>query len=115
MIDEIFHYRVKTNSYLAKCQVRINNNVAVVTELPDNTGMSITNAAEELAMQVCQYYEIPMAELIWIEYYPQRVGRNESFDRVKFQIKHSCFTEPTWEPISDWEAEKLIGCPLRRL
>lgn len=109
MIDEIFHYKVKANSYPAQCRVRINSNVAIATEIPDNMGMSITNAAKEVAMQVCQYYEIPMPELIWIEHYPPKAEINESFDLVKFQIEYNCFTEPTWKPISKWEVERLIS------
>lgn len=72
MIDEIFYYKVKANSFPAHCRVRINGNTVIATELPDNTGMSITNAAEEVAMLVCQFYEIPIAQLVWIEHYPKR-------------------------------------------
>lgn len=82
MINEIFYYKVKANSFLAHCRVRINRNIVVATELPDNTGMSITNASVEVAMQVCQFFEIPIARLVWIEHYPQQRDIDETFDAV---------------------------------
>lgn len=112
MIDEIFHYKVKGNSFPAKCRVRINSNTVIATELPDNKGMSITNAAEQVAMQVCHFYEIPMTQLVWIEHYPKTADINEGFDRVQFEIKENCFTKPTWKPIERTLAEKLIDCSL---
>ena len=70
MIDEIFNYATAhqlVNSVTdvigklqgqARCRLRINGSVVVATELPDNPGQSITNAAPVLAIQVCKYYEI---------------------------------------------------------
>lgn len=112
MIDETFHYKVKANSYLAICRVRINSNAVVATELPDNTGMSITNASVEVALLVCHFYEIPLSELVWIEHYPTSSGIDEEFDLVEFQIEHNCFNKPTSKPIPRTIAEKLIGCLL---
>lgn len=115
MIDEIFHYKVKANSFPAKCRVRIKSNTVIATELPDNEGMSITNAAEEVAMQVCQFYEIPIAQLVWIEHYPQRADIDETFDAVDFEIVHNYFSNPSWKPTSRTLAEELIGCSLYKI
>lgn len=82
MIDEVFQYKVKANSFPAHCRVRINGNTVVATELPDNTGMSIINAAEEVAIQVCQFYEIPIAQLLWIEHYPKRADIEFSAKKI---------------------------------
>lgn len=112
MINEIFYYRVKANSFLAKCRVRVNHNIVVATELPDNTGMSITNAAEEVAMQVCQFFEIPIAQLVWIEHYAQWGDIDETFDAVDFEIVHNCLSNPIWKPVSHAMVEELIGCLL---
>ncbi len=44
--------------------------VAVIaTELPDNPGMSITNAVEYAATEACKYLEIDPRHLVWIEHY----------------------------------------------
>ncbi len=112
MIDEIFHYKVKANSFPAKCRVRINSNTVVATELLNNQGMSITNAFEEVAMLVCQFYKIPIAQLVWLEHYPQRADINETFDTVEFQTVHNCPANPIWKPISRTKVEELIGCSL---
>lgn len=55
--------------------------------------MSITNAAHEVAMQVCQFYEIHITQLVWIEHYPKRADINEEFDLVEFEIEDNCFTK----------------------
>jgi hypothetical protein len=44
--------------------------VVIATERPDNPGTSVTNAAEELASQVCQRFDIDPDKLVWIESYP---------------------------------------------
>ena len=76
MTDEVFHYATRHNLISfpeqifqevqgqAKCQVRIKGNTVVASELPDNPGMSITNAVAEVAMQVAHHYEIPLGELV---------------------------------------------------
>lgn len=61
-------------------------------------------------MQVCHYYEIPIAQLVWIEHYPKRADIDEEFDLVQFEIEDNCFTKPTWKPIGRTIAEELIGC-----
>lgn len=75
-------------------------------------GMSITNAAEEVAMQVCHYYEIPVLELVWTPHYPKRADIDKTFERVEFRIVHNCPANPSWKPIERTLAEKLIGCSL---
>jgi hypothetical protein len=42
--------------------------VVIATELPDNPGMSITNAAERIAGEVISFHRLP-APLVWIEHY----------------------------------------------
>ena len=47
----IFHY-TDFNGNLAICDIEIYGNVVIATELDNNTGASITNVAELVAMQV---------------------------------------------------------------
>jgi len=42
--------------------------IVIATELDDNPGMSITNAAETLADQVCRFLEKPEYGIIWVEH-----------------------------------------------
>lgn len=112
MIDTIFAYTTSYNVYgllvsriqkEAFCRLRVNGTVAIATELPDS-GKSITNAAEELAEQICQYYEIPPSRLTLIEHYPPDAFTREDFTLVKFLFSNSRLTNPRWQPISKTEA-----------
>lgn len=93
----------------ARCRVRISGNTVIATELPDNPGMSITNAAASVAMQVCQYYEIPLARLIWIEHYPGEPDHEETFDLVHFDFSDGLLSVERWQRLSINEAEQLFG------
>lgn len=86
--------------------------VAVVaTELRSNPGMSVTNAAEHVATQVCLYLGIDPLRLVWIEHYgyPAPAGMpKRTYDRVRFAgvlpDEPVFFEEPSWSPMkpSDW-------------
>ena len=124
MIDEIFSYATRHSlkdsqgnsarqlQGSARCRVRINGRTVVATELLDNPGMSITNAASIVAMQVCQFYEIPLDELIWIEHYPSQSKREETFDRVHFNNNNGSLSLDEWRPLSSEEATRLFGLAL---
>jgi len=80
-------YQPRSNSIQARCNLRWNGVVAIVTELSDNPGMSITNAIEDVALAVCERTGIPFKDLVLIEHYPKRgVGEinKETFDLVTF-------------------------------
>jgi hypothetical protein len=105
------------------------DNVAVITELPDNPGMSVTGAVEAIANIICEQYNIKPGELIYIEHY---VGtpvpleeqdnsgyiknpRDETFDIVEFERPDNRtylrfkLINPKWQPLTRKEAELLIG------
>ena len=125
MISEILNYAVphSLNDLLglsvklqssARCHVRINGNTVIATELSDNPGMSLTNAAASAAMQVCYYYEIPLKELIWIEHYPEELDQEETFDLVQFSNYDSLLTFEGWQRLSVEETERLFGHSVER-
>ena len=118
MINEIFNYATPHGLHdllgqsaklqsSARCRVRINSNTVIATELPDNPGMSITNAAASVAMQVCQYYEIPLEQLIWIERYPAEPGHEETFDLVHFNYNKGLLSVERWQRLSTVEGEHM--------
>ena len=119
MIDAVFNYatghqmsdlsgRSVNLQSSARCRVRVNNNVVVATELLDNPGMSLTNAAASVAMQVCQYYEILLEQLIWIEHYPEETGHEETFDLVYFNFESGRLFAPRWKRITKEEVQQLL-------
>ena len=119
MIDTTFNYatgqqlsdlsgRSQTLQSSARCRVRVNGNVVIATELPDNPGMSVTNAAGPLAMQVCQFYEIEPKNLVWIEHYLEEPDEKERFDRVSFSFDSGRLVSPRWRRISKEEVAQLL-------
>ena len=96
--------------------------VVIATELADNPGTSITNAAEILASFVCDQFRINPDRLVWIEHYgygnatcPER-----SFDLVIFSRTYSVkwsgsihFKEPRWQQMveRDWN---MLGLANRK-
>lgn len=80
-------------------------------EFVSDSGQSITNAAETLASQVCQAFEIPPDQLRWIERYVDapaltayRAGRgqiNERWDEVTFELQEGQFRNPDWHSLND--------------
>lgn len=101
--------------------------LVIATELPDNSGTSVTNAAEHLASFVCDSFGIAPGRLVWIEHYGASPGvrKDETYDLVTFEeskpqqihwlpavLRHQPdgwpghFAEPTWRPMTaaDWQA-----------
>lgn len=108
--------------------------LAVATELKNNPGLSITNAAERLASSVCDRFGINPALLVWVEHYGYRQaikGEARPFVRVTFARKSLdkvawadfvraenadgwpvYFADPEWRVMTagDWEE---LGLPPR--
>jgi hypothetical protein len=105
----------------------------IATELPNNPGTSITNAAEILATHVCRDFAIPPDRLVWIEHYgyPTGTDRPREFSLVTFEhalppplasrllgtrrqtIRHNAiFDGAQWRPMTtaDWHD---LGLPPR--
>lgn len=92
----------------AKCDLEIIRSpgrvtLVICTELEDNPGTSVTNAAERIATRPC--HEDPAIDpegLIWVEHYPERSagpGRTlpESWDMVTFTYHDDrTFRRPEW-------------------
>jgi hypothetical protein len=94
--------------------------VVIATELDDNEGTSITNAAGEVATHVWRTL-LPHARegFRWIEHCPAHedtVGRYrhaESFDAVTFRLVGAfALATPDWRPSSRAAVEALIGTPI---
>lgn len=80
----------------------------VCEELEDNPGMSVTNAVEWVAAQVCRTYDIDPLRLVWIEHYDANLFGNDSWDIVRFgeMSENLEFVDPTWKNMTplDWES-----------
>lgn len=113
-----------------RCRVRIflsdderDAPVVVCSEMPDNRGESVTNAAERIAGGVISAYRLP-APVVWIEHYPPEAtdGRAETFDLVVFahqeirEIARSVpegpvkeVGPPVWKRLDRATVEALVG------
>lgn len=126
--DERFEYRGFHNCP-SVCRLRVYEEdgkapVALVTELEDNVGTSVTNMAEHLASAVWKMLERPALGLVWIEHYEDRAhigGRptlKEHFDHVTFEPRSDAFGiltgfgEPHWQRISKTDVETLLDQPV---
>jgi hypothetical protein len=118
-----------------RCRIRIflpederDAPVVVCTELPNNPGMSITNAAEQIAAEVIKGHRLP-TPLVWIEHYEDE-ARGTPEDRATFDlVLFSCYVvsevlragewreeigAPTWKALDRASVEALVGGLLRR-
>lgn len=89
--------------------------VVVATEVVDNASMSITNAFELLATDVCARCGIDPNQLVWIEHYGYPVPENpmeaRGYDRVQFTVAPvpggTCFSAAYWRPMCDADWREL--------
>jgi len=113
----------------SRCRVRLylpydDKDAAVVicSELPDNPGTSVTNAAEQIAAEIIVGFRLP-APPVWIEHCPLEVtdGRDETFELVVFAHYdvqkvfrgrgplHKELGPPTRNPLDRKTVETLVG------
>ena len=91
----------------AICHVRIyrpggSPPVVVITDLPGNEGVSVTNAIEQIVPELEKVFELP-TKTMWVEHYPDRrpVGSKdgtleESFDEVQLMDGEDGQVRPQW-------------------
>jgi len=119
----IFEYRPPSKGITARCSVAIRrfgrtaarSIVVMLTELPDNPGVSVTNAYEYIATKIVQQESLSPFRIIWIEHYPpQKYCREETFDLVTLEWDEGLSgrwtaSHPDWFCITRECAAALIG------
>jgi hypothetical protein len=88
--------------------------VIVMTQLPDNKGLSVTNGAENIALEVMETY-LRQADpdiITWIEHYPPRgnsvsVRIAETFDRVNMKFDGKRFHINNWTHLVEADLKTL--------
>ena len=93
--------------------------VVLATDL--DQGVSVTNAVEDIAVQVCLRYRLHPDQVTFVEHYDDRAKNihpraglrrtnGESFDLVSFPDRREYdFGTPRWRPATKAEVEALIG------
>lgn len=82
--------------------------VVVVTELPENKGTSITNWASRVFQQAAINARVHGLDPIFVEHYPPRGVRPQSFCVVRF---NSRFDGPKWKHLTVAELDVMTGAP----
>ena len=83
-----------------------------------DSGTSVTNAAEQLATQVCAEFKIPFAQLDWIERYVRTAsihryqeGKDwnfeQTYDRIRFKERGGRLVGPSWQPVDKTEIDEI--------
>ena len=107
---QLFAYK-SPNGFDGVCRIeRVDLNdgrvVVICEEVDDNPGMSITNAIEYVALQLCDQFRIEPEQLVLIEHYDTWFAREREWNLVEFQQRSMMegFKEPSWHPLSsaDW-------------
>lgn len=81
------------------------DNIAIVIELKDNNGTSVTNAIERIANKICEEFDIDKKRLILLETYEGK----EEIDLVRFnKIVDNKLIGPVWKHINNVEDIKEI-------
>jgi len=126
MIDTILQYNPPPLGWPSRCRLRIfevgdGGSLVVFTELGDNEGMSVTNAAGHLAALVAFDYDLDPANVTWLENYTPasytyRDGRAETFDLVSFTWQRGrgawLAMSPEWKRVTAEEIEIAYGVEL---
>lgn len=106
-VDTIHRYKPPGSGIEARCRVQVHRHegqtVAIVTELPDNPGMSVTNAAEWLLPALAEQYGLPDGT-VWIEHYERLHGEPDTYDLVTLRGG-----SPSWRRLALEQVERLIG------
>lgn len=98
--------------------------VAIVSELADNPGTSVTNAIEQLAAEIMDAHDL-LRVPVFVEHYPPEAtgGREETFDLVVFAhhevrdvlrggVWRKEVGPPTWKSLDRRAVEVLVSSPI---
>lgn len=97
------------------CSLKIDRakNLVIASEVVENTGTSITNAAAQLATEICDKYSLNKERLIWIEHYfhknYQGGKEEERYDLVTFMQYGRKLVAPKWSPLAKEKILDLIN------
>lgn len=118
--DDWYEYPGYFNS-VAHCQLDIFTRgvgekftVAIVTELKENEGLSVTNAIQYIAAKLCKERKLAAKDLILIEHYGADRVLGERYSLIRFKKDYKDgkgwhFEEPEWFHLEKSEINRLIG------
>jgi hypothetical protein len=118
--DYIHYYRGYWSEG-GKCRIRIyrlhgDEPVVICSQLTENKNTSVTNMAEYLAAEMIEEHRLP-TPLIWIEHYPEHIGKLEKYSLVTFSswehrevrlggVWRCRVGSPRWSPLHPLDSRK---------
>jgi hypothetical protein len=126
-LDTTFTYKPANAGIEARCRLRAyahdGKAIFLLTELPDNPGMSVTNAIDQIATKLLAQYMVEPSEAIFIEHYPADSARpQDTYDEVTLNCRqratldgkhHPWIAEnPQWRRLTLEEVEIVTGANL---
>lgn len=130
LVVDYVHPFESVSGIRSRCRVRLylpeqeqDAPVVVCSELPENTGVPVTAAAENIAAEVIKAHWL--VDPVWIEHHPEETTAAgvESFELVVYsdhKIREGArnagsrieIGEPSWKSIDRTTVEILLGQPL---
>lgn len=115
--EVLYEYKPRHSAIWAKCRLRLYDNegsaIVIATELPDNPGMSITNAAELIATKAIGDFGLIPQHTRFIEHWKEQrtAGMHlpERWAELLFSWDGVTAHGARWRPLSKEEIEQLIG------
>ncbi len=115
-IDEVFHFAGQWDMP-SLCGLKIisksNESIILVTNLYEqNPWTSISRWAAELAMIICDSYQIDPGKMTFIEHNPDKQSSldfyRETFHKVVFNSQYNKLSNPEWHQITKDEADQML-------
>jgi hypothetical protein len=125
----LYHYEDQSTVHLGRfneqhpvpsvCHLRLlqdgEHAIVIVTELPNNPGRSVTNAATELATKIVADFALDPALTTFVEHYTHGSYRQsdsrepwETYDAIIFTWQGMQATQPEWRRLQPGEPEALL-------
>ena len=106
----MFRFEYDTSTGVGVCGVTVSRRALdfiMLTEIPDNPGMSVTNAVGVIAETIVNEWGLEPWGVIWIEHYPGTGNTEPTFDLVGLKWRLSerngwVAAHPKWKRVS-WE------------
>ena len=116
-VDTIHHYQnpaLQTDDGFCRLRIYGANvgTVIVLSELAENLGVSVTNAAAALATEIARIYDLETVTTFWVEHYGAfsytASGGDETFDLVTFTWRNRTASNAEWQRLNSDQLHKLL-------
>ena len=116
-VDTIHHYQnpaLQTDDGFCRLRIYGANvgTVIVLSELAENLGVSVTNAAAALATEIARIYQLDPDTTFWIEHYGAFSYKggdcDETFDLVTFTWRNRTASNAEWQRLNSDQLHKLL-------